>query len=325
MAIMKNKPRLGRGLSSLLSSANFPVEAELPSEQDQNSAGSSVSAAAPSVAPIAPPEPAIVTDGGILQVRLDAIVPNPHQPRKQMNEASIAELAASLKSTGLIQPIVVRKAGEGYQLIAGERRWRAAKLAGLATVPAIVREVDSFSQAQMALVENVQRENLNPIDRAQAYRMLMGQLGLTQAELAARLGEERSGIANHLRLLDLAEPVQKFVSDSLITLGHAKILAGVSDPAEQTRLANLVVNQGLSVRNLERLLQDATRPTTPPVAAASAGSAHYKDLEKSLSSQLGLRVQLRAAAKKGRGRLILHYGTLDQFDELLGRLGVKPD
>lgn len=325
MAIMKNKPRLGRGLSSLLSSANFPVEAELPAEQVEKAADGAASTPAPSRTPTAPPEPAAVTDGGILQVPLEAIVPNPHQPRKQMNEASIAELAASLKSTGLIQPIVVRKAGDGYQLIAGERRWRAAKLAGLVTVPAILRDVDSFSQAQMALVENVQRENLNPIDRAQAYRTLMGQLGLTQSELAGRLGEERSGIANHLRLLDLAEPVQKFVSDSLITLGHAKILAGVSDPAEQTRLANLVVNQGLSVRNLERLLQDSTRPTAPPVTTASAGSAHYKDLEKSLSSQLGLRVQLRAGAKKGRGKLILHYGTLDQFDDLLGRLGVKPE
>ena len=151
----------------------------------------------------------------------------------------------------------------------------------------------------MALVENVQRENLNPIDRAQAYRTLMSQLGLTQAELASRLGEDRSTIANHLRLLDLAEPVQAMISDSRITLGHAKILAGVSDPAEQNRLANLVVNQGLSVRNLERLLQESTSRTTPPVAPMTPASAHYQDLEKSLSRQLGLRVQLRSGAKKG--------------------------
>ena len=323
MAIMKNKPRLGRGLSSLLSSANIPLEVEIPSASAAVTTPSDLPSRATSPAPASEPA-ALPQDGSIIQVVLDAVVPNPHQPRKQMNEASIAELAASLKSTGLIQPIVVRQIGDGYQLIAGERRWRAAKLAGLTTVHAILREVDSFSQAQMALVENVQRENLNPIDRAQAYRTLLSQLGLTQAELAGRIGEDRSTIANHLRLLDLAGPVQAMVSDSRISLGHAKILAGVSDPVEQERLANLVVNQGLSVRNLERLLQGSTRPTVP-TASAPPASAHVQDLEKSISRQLGLRVQLRSGAKKGRGKLILHYGSLDQFDDLLGRLGVKTE
>lgn len=324
MAIMKNKPRLGRGLSSLLSNVNLPVEMEVPTDSPAGpNPRATPSASAP--APAAPAADAKPTDGSSIQVPLGSVVANPHQPRKQMNEASIAELAASLKATGLIQPVVVRQVGDTYQLIAGERRWRAAKLAGLATIPAILREVDSFTQAQMALVENVQRENLNPIDRAQAYRTLMSQLGLTQAELASRVGEDRSTIANHLRLLDLAEPVQAMIGDSRISLGHAKILAGVSDLAEQNRLANLVVNQGLSVRNLERLLQESTSRTTPPVAPTTPASAHYQDLEKSLSSQLGLRVQLRAGAKKGRGKLILHYGTLDQFDELLNRLRVKPE
>jgi ParB/RepB/Spo0J family partition protein len=137
-----------------------------------------------------------------------------------MNEASIAELAASLKSTGLIQPIVLRKVGEQYQLIAGERRWRAAKLAGLVSIPAVVREATSFEQAQMALVENIQRENLNPIDRALAYKTLMTQLGLTQGELANRTGEDRSSIANFLRLLDLTPDVQTFVTDGRLSLGH---------------------------------------------------------------------------------------------------------
>src|SRR4029434_6962211 len=141
--------------------------------------------------------------------------------RSRMNEASIAELAASLKSTGLVQPIIVRQHNGGYQLIAGERRLRAAKLAGLKTLPAIVREVDNFTQAQMALVENIQREDLNPIDRAQSYRALMDQLGLTQAELAGRLGEERSSVANYLRLLELAEPVRDLVRDGKLSMGHA--------------------------------------------------------------------------------------------------------
>jgi ParB family chromosome partitioning protein len=316
--LSKNKPRLGRGLSSLISVSELPVERELPAPEPVPGASGERAA---SIEPVAPQA---LTDGSTLNVPLDAVVPNPHQPRRKMDESAIAELAASLKATGLIQPIIVRKVGEQYQLIAGERRWRAARLAGLATIPALLRDVDGFTQAQMALVENIQRENLNPIDRAHAYRTLMHQLGLTQAELAGRMGEDRSSIANHLRLLDLAEPVQQMIGDSRLTLGHAKVLAGVPDVLEQERLATLVVNQGLSVRNLERLLQEGTKTATAAPAPTSS-SAHLSDLEKSLSRQLGLRVQLRAAAKKGKGRLIVHYGSLDQFDELLNRLGVSAE
>ncbi|HZL34643.1 MAG TPA: ParB/RepB/Spo0J family partition protein [Tepidisphaeraceae bacterium] len=258
----------------------------------------------------------------IREIALDQIVPNPHQPRRQMNESSIAELAASLKSTGLIQPIILRKVGSQYQLIAGERRWRAARLAGLASVPALIREATSAEQAQMALVENVQRENLNPIDRALAYRTLMNQLGLTQAELAGRMGEERSSVANFVRLLDLAEPVQAMVVDGRISMGHAKLLAGIADKAEQDRLANLVVSQNLSVRNLEKQLQSSKPATAPPPTTISV-SPHLQDLERSLSQQLGLHVQVRSAAKKGRGKVILNYSSLDQFDELMNRLGVR--
>ena len=302
----KSGSRLGRGLSSLMSVSELPVEAD--------------------VADAAPP--AVVTEtvsnGEPLLVSPSQIVPNPHQPRRTMNEASIAELAASLKSNGVIQPIVVRRVDGGYQLIAGERRWRAAKLAGLRDVPVIVKDVDAFTQAQMALVENIQREDLNPIERAQGYRTLMDQLGLTQAEMAGRLGEERSTIANYVRLLDLAEPVRSALQEGQLSLGHAKLLAGVPDILEQQRLAELVVRQGLSVRNLERLLQAG--PAAPVTAKVPASSpAHQQEVEKNLSRQLGLRVQLRTAAKKGKGRLILHYGSLDQFDELMSRLGVKLD
>ncbi len=302
----KSGSRLGRGLSSLMSVSELPVEAEVVSTEAQ----------------IAPPE--AVPTGEPLLLSPSQIVPNPHQPRRTMNEASIAELAASLKSNGVIQPIVVRKVGDGYQLIAGERRWRAAKLAGLTEIPVFVKDVDAFTQAQMALVENIQREDLNPIERAQGYRMLMDQLGLTQAELAGRLGEERSTIANYVRLLDLAEPVRIAIREGLLSLGHAKLLAGVPDILEQQRLGDLVQSQGLSVRNLERLLQAG--PTAPVHAKVAANSPAYaQELEKSLSRQLGLRVQLRTGAKKGKGRLILHYASLDQFDELMGRLGIKVD
>ena len=325
----KPKSRLGRGLSSLISVSELPVEVEVgqPPAAVEGSRGGraaepveirrpgteAASAAVSSAKPSAP---------GALDIPVDAIAPNPHQPRRQMNEASIAELAASLKSTGLVQPIVVRQVEGGYQLIAGERRWRAARLAGLTSLPAIVRDVDSFTQAQMALVENIQREDLNPIDRAQSYRALMSQLGLTQAELASRLGEDRSSIANFLRLLDLAEPVRELIRAGKLTLGHAKILAGIDDILEQQRLAELVVAQELSVRNLERLVQNE-RSTEPPPRRGTT-TPHLQDLEKSIARQLGMRVQLRSGPK-GRGRLVIHYASLDQFDVLLSRMGVRTE
>ena len=166
----------------------------------------------------------------------------------------MAELAASLKHNGIIQPIVVRQVGQTFELIAGERRWRAAKLANLKAIPAIVREVDTYTQAQMALVENIQRETLNPMDRARAYQVLMTQLGTTQAELAVRLGEDRSSIANHLRLLELGDAVRQYVTVGQLSLGHAKLLASIADTQLQEQLAKRVVNQELSVRNLEKLI-----------------------------------------------------------------------
>jgi ParB family chromosome partitioning protein len=324
----KDRPRLGRGLSSLISVSELPVEAEIdvPQALPANQPGSaSPPAAVTSAAAPVPPAHSVAakSDGRPLEISLADIVPNPHQPRKSVDDVRLAELAASMKSTGLIQPIVVRKHGAGYELIAGERRLRAAKIAGLETIPAFIRDVDSFTQAQMALIENIQREDLNPVDRAAAYRALIAQLGLTQAELAGRLGEDRSSIANFLRLLDLAEPVKNLVRDETLSLGHAKLLAGITDILEQERLANLVVSQGLSVRNLERLLQEgpAAKPRPEPVAP----SAYYQELEKSLTSQLGMRVHVRAGEKKGRGRLVIHYASLDEFDALMVRLGVEAE
>jgi ParB family transcriptional regulator, chromosome partitioning protein len=309
----KNKPRLGRGLSSLMAAAELPVEVEV-----------NPPAAEPMPTPAAPP----VMTAGPIDIPVADVFPNPHQPRRQFNEQSLQALAASIKSSGLVQPVVVRqRAGErGYELIAGERRLRAVKLAGLSVIPAIIRQASAYEQAQMALIENIQREDLNPVDRALAYRTLMDQLGLTQAELAVRLGEDRSSIGHHLRLLDLAGPVRDLVTNGLLSLGHGKLLATVTNELQQMELAQRVVKEDLSVRTLERILQEAVAP--PPATAPGAppaASAHLQDLEKSLTSQLGMRVQVRAGSKKGKGRLVVHYGSLDEFDTLLERLGVKPD
>ncbi len=307
----KNRPRLGRGLSSLISISNLPVESEIAPD-----AAAPLSASSPKNAVAAG------TTGTPLLIPIDSIRPNPHQPRRTINDASIAELATSMKSSGIIQPLVVRRTSDGFELIAGQRRWRAAKLAGMTEVPVFARDVDSYAQAQMALVENIQREDLNPIERAQAYRALMDQLGLTQAELATRMGEDRSSIANYLRLLDLTESVRALVRDGRLSLGHAKLLAGIPDILEQQRLAEAVISQGLSVRNLEGILQSGS--TEKPLRKPPTVSPHLADLEKSLARQLGLRVQVRSATK-GRGRLILHYSSLDQFDDLLQKLGARAD
>jgi len=250
------------------------------------------------------------------------VVPNPRQPRRAFDDAALGELAASIKANGVIQPIVVRRAGAGYELIAGERRLRAAKLAGLERVPAVVREVDELTQAQMALVENIQRQDLNPIERAEGYHALSRELGLTQAELGTRLGEDRSTIANHLRLLELAPPVRDLVRDGQLSLGHAKVLCGVADPAEQLRLAELVVQQSLSVRNLERILTAAPPTEEKP---AEEASPYQRDLEANLTKQIGLRVQVRSGGSKAKGKVVIHYGSLDEFDTLLERLGVQLD
>ncbi len=313
----KPRSRLGRGLSSLLSVGSEPERPALPVMLEVSDAGQPTNSPP---AESAPDVESAHSGNFVLELDPSDVSPNPHQPRRQMNEASIAELAASLKTNGIIQPIIVRRLpGGAYQLIAGERRWRAAKLAGLTRIPAIARDTDSATQAQLALVENIQREDLNPIDRAESYRALMDQLGLTQAEIATRLGEDRSGIANYLRLLNLTEPVREHVREGRISFGHAKLLAGVDDILEQQRLADLVVSTGLSVRKLEEALQTPK----PKASPAAEPTAHYRDLEQSISRQLGMRVQLRSTGKKGR--LIIHYSSLDEFDQLLARMGAQAE
>lgn len=310
---LKKKSRLGRGLSSLMG-MNSPTEGELPVH-------ASVDLPAESN-PLHEGVDRHVPRGTPLEVPIDQIDPNPHQPRRQFTEAALSELADSIRSNGIIQPVVLRAAGERFQLIAGERRLRAAQLAGLTTLPAIVKNADELAQAQMALVENIQREDLNPMDRASGYRTLLNELGVNQSELAARLGEDRVTIANHLRLLELDPAVTDLIRAGSLSLGHAKVLCGVADHNDQQRLAEQVVNQQLSVRNLEKLIAEppadgtATPARTPP-------SAHLKELELSLSKQLGIRVQVRPGNTKSKGKLVLNYNTLDEFDSLISRLGVK--
>ncbi len=324
------KSRLGRGLASL-------IRVDLPEEavQPPIPAVAAVAVDAPGgaarekrKAPAAETAPVVQdpTRPQLHLIPLGKVLANPHQPRKVFDAVALAELAESIRANGLIQPITVRRAGDSYELIAGERRTRAARLLGLKDVLAVVVTADSHTQAQQALVENIQRQDLNPMDRATGYAALIEELGLTQEQLAIRTGEQRSTVANYLRLLDLCEPAKEYVRAGKLTLGHAKVLAGVADVLAQSRLAEMAVKQELSVRNLERVIKlpvggAAAKAGSKPLAA---GQAHYAELEQTFTRQLGTRVEIRPSMTgRGRGRIVLHYGSLEEFDNLAERLAVE--
>ena len=304
---MEKRSRLGRGLSSLLNSG----------AED----GGKVETSPGSVTDATLPAPPLPSTSEMFHVELSKITRNVNQPRKRFDEASLASLAESIKVAGIIQPIVVRQVDDHYEVIAGERRFRAAQLAGLESIPVILRKVDAFEQSQLALIENIHREDLNPIDRAMAYRDMARSMNLTHADIAARLGEDRSGIANYIRLLELPEATRELVRQGSVSVGHAKLLAGLEDPNEIDRLAHLVIAKQLSVRALEKLIKEGPKPpaavTTKPVIP------HIADLERQISRELQMRTEVKQARKGGKGRLVIHYASLDQFDELLNRLGVK--
>jgi len=309
------KSRLGRGLSSLMQVGDTTVS---PTDSATSTAPDASAGDAQVVAGTTP----------ATEVDPELIDHNPHQPRKAFAAATICGLAASLQATGVIQPLVVKAKCDGrYELIAGERRLRAAKVAKLKAVPVVVRDVDESAQAEMALVENIQREDLNAIDRAEAYAALLAQLGLTQSELAARLGEDRSGIANHLRLLDLAGAVQDLVRNDKLALGHAKVIAGVSDEAEQVRLADLTIKQHLSVRNLERLTKgeiDDPAPARKVAKDADSRSRYLKKLGETVGQQVGSECTVKPSGKTGY-KMTLHIKNAEQFDAIIERLGVSID
>jgi ParB family chromosome partitioning protein len=246
------------------------------------------------------------------------IVPGRYQPRTRMDEQALAELAASIRSQGLMQPLLVRPTGgERYELIAGERRWRAAQMAGLAQVPALVREVPDDAAAAMALIENIQREDLNPMEEAAGLQRLLDEFNMTHEQAADAVGRSRSATSNLLRLLKLAKPVQEMLMHARLEMGHARALLAL-DAARQIETAHAVAAKGLSVRDTEALVQRLLR------GAARARRRRKTDrdlerLEEELAERLGTTVQIRAG-KKGGGKLLVHYSSLDHLDELLKKL-----
>jgi len=250
----------------------------------------------------------------IVEVPLAHLASNPYQPRHQIDDASLEELAASVREHGVLQPVLVTETLDGYQLVAGERRARAARLAGLDRVPALVRQLADRDQLEIALVENVQRSDLDPIDEALAYRRLIDEFGLTQATVADRVGKARTTIANMLRLLDLHPDVQAAIADSRITEGHGRALGGLS-PESQAHVLTTITDQGLSVRQAEELVRRLRQPRPAETATPRpAKDADLEQLEEDLRQRLGTKVSL-SRSRKG-GRIVIEYYS----DEELGRL-----
>jgi ParB family transcriptional regulator, chromosome partitioning protein len=278
------KKALGRGLDALLPSARQTVEPER---------------------------------GDVQQLRLDAIVPNRYQPRQQFSESDLASLARSLKENGLLQPILVRRKGDGiFELIAGERRLRAAKLAGLEKIAAVIRNCSDQESMVLALVENLQRDDLNPMETARAYHRMVNEFGLTQDAVAEKVGRDRSSIANMLRLMTLPVEIQELVESNQLSTGHAKVILGLVAPEAQMQLARRIIQNSLSVREAERLLQHQSdgrrqvkRAARPPARS---------DLEERLQKRLGTRVHI----ERGRrgGKIIIQYFSPEELDGIAEKI-----
>lgn len=259
-----------------------------------------------------------------LDVPVAKVRPNPNQPRQDFDPEALGELVESVSRNGVLQPIIVRAAGDGYELIAGERRLRAAVQAGLATIPAILRPATDNESLELSLVENIQRENLNPMEQAKAYKNLIERFALTQEEAASRLGKKRSSVANILRLLDLPQDIQQAVSRGTLSMGHARALLGLADRAEQLRLAARIQRDDLSVRQTEQLVADRLRRARPAEAPTGPKPPHVADLEGKLREALATRVTILPHKHDEGGRIVVDFFTADDFHRILERLLPPP-
>jgi ParB family chromosome partitioning protein len=261
--------------------------------------------------------------GKVAEVDIDRVRPNPRQPREHFREEALESMAASLRERGMLQPLVVRRSGDGYQLIAGERRWRAAQRAGWHRVPVIVREATTLEALELALVENLQREDLNPLEEARAYEFLASEAGLTQEQVAERVGRERSTVANYVRLLGLPAKVQALLVGGELSMGHARALLGLKDAAAQSRLAEEIVAGRLSVRQAEARVRAAQRTPKPGGGKGSVDPDTVAAQER-LSRALGAPVNIRG---KERGKIEIRFNSLEELDriyeQLLGSTGRK--
>ena len=294
---MTPKKRLGRGLDALLSRP--PAKADAPASSEPPARGDT-----------------------LRQIPVELLQRGQYQPRVDMRQDSLENLASSIKAQGVVQPIVARPiSGKGkeqrYEIVAGERRWRAAQLAGLAEIPAVVREIPDEAAIAMALIENIQRENLNPLEEARALDRLIREFELTHAEAAQAVGRSRAAVSNLLRLQDLSEKVKPLLEDRQMEMGHARALLAISNATQQFDAARQVVKKGLSVRETERLVKRMLEGGKPkPVSTTATKNADIRRLEMEVSQKLGAKVSLDHGSK-GTGKLVISYNSLDELDGIL--------
>ncbi len=314
------KARLGRGLSSLITNS------AVLNQQANQYEGSSAKQGDGKM-------PIPVPNSTATEIPVGNIGPNPYQPRRTMNDEQLAELTNSIAAEGILQPLIVAPssdphADQPYVLIAGQRRLRAAERAGLKTVPCVLRSPNDKQMLQWALIENIQRSDLNPIERASAYREFMDRFKLTQVEAAQHLSQPRTTVANYLRTLDLPDSVQGLLRDGLISFGHAKVLASLAGRAElQINLAKRSAGDGLSVRRLEAIVSNhpdgqTDNSSDEPKRKPAVKAAYIRDLEEQLSSTVGTRVRIMPSRAKNSGRIVIDYYSLDDFDRISGNLGL---
>lgn len=375
---MKTDKRLGRGLDSLISKttekspaktesgAALPEGAAAPrrpafeSDTTLSHAPAALAGASPPVSELSLDKPdsaprarddihvthtslplALRASGSRMEagmVRLEALAPNPFQPRRAITEESVQGLAESIRQTGLLQPVTVRKKASGdaqgsqreYELVAGERRWRAARLAGLREVPVIVRDVSDEEMVELALVENIQREDINPIDRARAYRQYCERFRRGLEHVARRMGEDRSTVSNFMRLLDLPDEVQQLVAGGQISAGHARAILSLEHPKQQMELAEQILKGRFSVRETEELARTLKSGRPKPggplngtsIRRGTAKSPHLRDVEARMERACGTRVSIQEGRRKGQGKLVIEYYSLDDFERIAALLGV---
>lgn len=294
--------RLGRGLDSLISNKlDRTIEKEVKGEESKGSQE--------------------------IMVRLSDVEPNKGQPRTNFDKAALKELSESIKIHGIIQPIVVRKTGNTYEIIAGERRWRAARLAGLTEVPVIVRDYSEQETYEVALIENIQRQNLNAIEEAVAYQKLIDEYNLKQEQVAGRVGKSRAAVTNSLRLLKLEDSVKQMVIDNKLSAGHARALVSVGNGELQTKLADKILNENLSVRQTEELIREETEKDSKPrkertTKPVTPKAPEYVKIEEELKQIFGTKVTIKNGAEN-KGKIEIEYYSLDELERLISQLGAE--
>lgn len=321
------KPALGRGLDALFGGPAEPPKFPAPPRP------TNFAPPHPSPGPLPPiavvpvvepePEPETPTDG-LWEIPVEQIQPNPNQPRKDFDREKLAELAASIREKGILQPIIVRAVGDGFQIIAGERRWRASQMAGLNVIPALVRDFDDQGMTEAAIVENVQRDNLNPIEEARGYEMLATEFKLTQEQIAQKVGKSRVAVTNALRLLKLPSRVIQLLREGKLSAGQARPLLGLEKAEEQIALAESILTQGLSARDAESAAKSAPGRSASAAKKAGRGNilpADVRAIQDQMALKLGMKVRIIPRTNK-QGKVEVTYGTLDDFQRLCEALGL---